>query len=895
MEDAKRKITEVESRILAVLGKEKDKTAVIFSTETLRSYIDKAIAEGVIAIDTETDNSTDTAQCHLMGLCIYVPGLKEAYVPVNHRDFATKERLESQLTEAQIGGELARLKCSKVKVIMHNGKFDFEVIKTTCGVDLDIHWDTMVAAQILNENGDLSLKKLYVKQCDPTQADYKLDELTSGVCYADLDPSVFALYAAHDSEMTYKLYLKQAQEFGQPSNAKLLKLFQEIEMPVIKITAAMERRGLSVDLELNERLKEKYERELEEKRKEITKCLADFHKIIKKWRGSEEAKDPVVEFAPEKSRLGKDEIAKRYPETDPKTGRRFRYGKARRDILTDPIKLTTQQLAVLIYDVLEAPVVSQRKPRGTGAEVLEAIKTKLEADLESIEGRYKKMAEEKGIDYAMLVASANTSYRKPNDKVDKIVVEEDKEKIFVDLVEKYEEEKVDKKQAAIDLIDLLIKENKLKKIISTYIKPLPKLAMHWPDGVIRLNYRTLGAKTGRFSSGGKIHFLNNDVPTSISGLNIQGIPSKAHDIRGQFVAREGYTFVEEDFGQQEPRIMAHISQDESFKKALSLDENGKPRDIYAEVAAVIFNNNYEDNLEHHADGTFFKEGKERRKKAKMVLLATMYGMGPGTLAARLDIKKAEAKEKLEAFYNAYRDVRAASAHSIQIGKDKGYVEDIKGRRRRLKDLQLPVFSAYYIRDRSINEANPDARITRYLEELEHHIRNKAAVRKLIEEARAYGIIIKSNEPLIKRAERQCFNARIQGSAATMTKRVMIEIDKDPVLKRQDAHLVIQVHDEVIVECPIGNAEQVRDRLASIMTNAGRLLGITDIPFVCDPVIERRWGMADMSEDLKEEYEDLLAEGKEKEEAIAAVCDAHKEFPAQAIKDFLEGKTEIVEF
>ena len=896
MEDINKRIAEVENKIFAVLGKEKDKTEVIFDIETFRNYINKAIEKGEIAIDTETDNSTDTIQCHIMGLCIFVPGLKEAYIPINHRDRSTKNRLVNQLTEDDLKNELTKLKDNKVKIIMHNGKFDYEVIKTTCdGIELDIYWDTMIAAQILDENRELGLKKLYVKECDPTQADYKLDELTNDVCYADLDPSIFALYAAHDSEMTYKLYLKQVDEFNKASNAKLFKLFQEIEMPVVKITAAMEQRGLYVDLELNKRLKEKYDKQLEEIDEKITKCLASFHNIIKEWRQSEEAKDPVVEFAPEKSKRSKDDLAKNYPETDPKTGKNYRYGKARRDILTDPIKLTTQQRSVLIYDVLEAPMVSQRKPRGTGKEILEAIKTKLEVELASLDAKYKKLAEERDIDFNMLVESTNVFYEDANDKITKIEIEEDLEEAFEDLAERYEEERIDKKKAAIKLIDLLIEENKTKKIISTYIKTMPVLANHWPDGIVRLNYRTLGAKTGRFSSGGKIHFLKNETPASINGLNIQGIPSKNHNIRGQFVAKPGYTFVEEDFGQQEPRIMAHVSQDENFKKALSLDENGKPRDIYAEVAAVLFGNKYEDNLEHHADGTFFKEGKERRKSAKTVLLATMYGMGSGTLATKLNISKKEAEEKLEAFYNGYRDVRTASAVSIQVGKEQGYVEDIKGRRRRLPDLTLKDFNAYYISDKTINDENPDPKITRYLEEIEHHTGNKDAINRLIDEAKTYGIIIKSNESLIRRAERQCFNARIQGSAATMTKKVMIEIDKDPILKKLDSHLVIQVHDEVIVECPIENAEQVRDRLATIMVNAGKLLGIVDIPFVCDPVIERRWGMAEMSNDLKEEYEDAIAEGKKQEEAIKAVCEEHKEFPEEAIGKYLKGETKIVEF
>lgn len=60
MEDIKKKINDVENKIRAVLGKEEEKTVVIFDIKTLTNYIDKAISNGEIAIDTETDNSTDT-------------------------------------------------------------------------------------------------------------------------------------------------------------------------------------------------------------------------------------------------------------------------------------------------------------------------------------------------------------------------------------------------------------------------------------------------------------------------------------------------------------------------------------------------------------------------------------------------------------------------------------------------------------------------------------------------------------------------------------------------------------------------------------------------------------------------------------------------------------------
>ena len=53
---------------------------------------------------------------------------------------------------------------------MHNGKFDYQVIHCTCSIDLDIYWDTMVAARLLNENEEnAKLKDQYIDKIDPEQ------------------------------------------------------------------------------------------------------------------------------------------------------------------------------------------------------------------------------------------------------------------------------------------------------------------------------------------------------------------------------------------------------------------------------------------------------------------------------------------------------------------------------------------------------------------------------------------------------------------------------------------------------------------------------------------------------------------------------------------------------
>lgn len=96
LEDKLKLITENVDRIL---GFHKADTLVIKTRQQLTEYIDKAILNKEIAIDTETNNSLDPITCKLMGPCLYTPGMKNAYIPLNHVNPETNERLEWQLTE----------------------------------------------------------------------------------------------------------------------------------------------------------------------------------------------------------------------------------------------------------------------------------------------------------------------------------------------------------------------------------------------------------------------------------------------------------------------------------------------------------------------------------------------------------------------------------------------------------------------------------------------------------------------------------------------------------------------------------------------------------------------------------------------------------------------------
>ena len=69
----------ITDKVIRKLGKQRSNTVVLRTLDDFSAYIDAAIEAKVVAIDTETNNSLDPITCKLMGLCLYVPGQKQAY------------------------------------------------------------------------------------------------------------------------------------------------------------------------------------------------------------------------------------------------------------------------------------------------------------------------------------------------------------------------------------------------------------------------------------------------------------------------------------------------------------------------------------------------------------------------------------------------------------------------------------------------------------------------------------------------------------------------------------------------------------------------------------------------------------------------------------------------
>lgn len=375
------KLALIRVKVLEVLGKQKKNVLVIKDKATFEDYVSKAIEFGRVAVDTETNNSTDPMTCQLMGLCLYYEGGKQAYIPVNHVNPDTGERLAWQLTEADCREQLQRFKDAGTFIVMHNGKFDYEVIKCTCDIEIEPDWDTMIGAHTINENEKMGLKPQYISKIDPTQEKYDIEHLFI-VPYKYVDPEIFALYAATDSMMTDKLYVYQVAILEAPGNERLYWLFKNIEMPIVKVAGDIELIGVCIDQEFGERLRIKFNQNLEDIDAKIEQELVNLQPQITAWKLSPKATEKTKQFEPKKSKMSQAKLEEKYPLIDQKTGKRYKVGKAPIEQLGDPINLASPvQLAILFYDILKCPTVSKKSPRGTGKEELEAIAEKTDITL----------------------------------------------------------------------------------------------------------------------------------------------------------------------------------------------------------------------------------------------------------------------------------------------------------------------------------------------------------------------------------------------------------------------------------------------------------------------------------------------------------------------------------
>lgn len=271
----------------------------------------------------------------------------------------------------------------------------------------------------------------------------------------------------------------------------------------------------------------------------------------------------------------------------------------------------------------------------------------------------------------------------------------------------------------------------------------------------------------------------------------------------------------------------------------------------------------------------------------------MYGMAAPALAEKINFTVEEAQKIINDFYDSFPSVRKWTDKTQSDAKANGYVVDLWGRRRRLPDIQLPKYSIKY--KGSTDSFNPllgskgvitnvsSQLIDKYRKKLDS-CKGKKDYEKVKKEAELENIEIFNNGAYISRAERQCVNARIQGGAASMSKIAMRKVFDNEELKRLGFHLLLQIHDELIGECPKENAEKCVEILTDIMKHSVEPL--VEVPFKCDGFIVSRWYDDDFGDILREEYNGLIKSGKTEKEAEYIMAGKYTELSERQLYDYL---------
>lgn len=337
------RIQNICEQVQSKLGHYADQLELIQTKERLHEYITKAIEKDIISIDTET-TGLDPITDQIVGACIYTRDEKPAYIPINHIDYITKNRLNNQLTEEEVREEFQRLVDADTKAIFFNAKFDIRVMRWQLGVDIKPAHCGFIAGKCLKEDEpEGNLKYLWKKYCCPPDFDepaLTFDKMFEGLCFNLIPLSTAYLYAAKDAKMTLELYDFQMQYLDENNPKcqachleKVAKLYREIELPIISIVADIEDQGVVIDADYAKKLSAEYNKRLKEAEEKFNKEIAPYEDQIRA-----------------------------YVNTHPNSKLEF------------PVNMNSPiQLQELFYDVLKQPVISKKDPRGTGKDILKTM------------------------------------------------------------------------------------------------------------------------------------------------------------------------------------------------------------------------------------------------------------------------------------------------------------------------------------------------------------------------------------------------------------------------------------------------------------------------------------------------------------------------------------------
>lgn len=284
---------------------------------------------------------------------------------------------------------------------------------------------------------------------------------------------------------------------------------------------------------------------------------------------------------------------------------------------------------------------------------------------------------------------------------------------------------------------------------------------------------------------GRVHTSYNQAVTatgrlSSSNPNLQNIPTRTEigkEIRRAFVAADGFELLSCDYSQIELRIVAHLAGDQ---RMLEIFRRGD--DVHRATAAEIYGIPAEEVT------------KAQRASVKEINFGVMYGMGAWGLAERTGLSREAARDFIDKYFATFSGVAAYLEETREAARRLGYVETMFHRRRYLPEInsQVPALRAA--------------------------------------------------------AERMAVNMPVQGTQADIVKKALVAVDEflcrefgggfllTAAERAADARLLLQVHDELILEVKSSLVKELAPQIVKIMSDVVQL----DVPLNVDFAIGRTW-------------------------------------------------------
>lgn len=301
------------------------------------------------------------------------------------------------------------------------------------------------------------------------------------------------------------------------------------------------------------------------------------------------------------------------------------------------------------------------------------------------------------------------------------------------------------------IIALIGEYRELTKLDGTYLSALPALVDE--DSRLHTTFNQTVAETGRLSS---------------VNPNLQNIPVRTaigREIRGAFIAPEGWKLASFDYSQVELRILAHCSKEPTLADAFRAGE-----DVHRATAAEVFGMDPAD------------VDRQTRDRAKAVNFGIVYGISAFGLSEQLDIGRDEAQAYIDTYLARYPRVRSFIDSTIASAAQDGYVTTLLGRRR-----PIPELLGRTVQQRQLGE-------------------------------------------------RLAVNTVIQGSAADIIKVAMVRAHSAIRAAGLESRIVLQIHDELLVEVPAGETKQLSAIVRDAMIGAYAL----DPPLEVDLGVGETW-------------------------------------------------------